>query len=124
MADIACPWKGDFDLTPDGDLAMADGGDMVEQAIVRRLMTAVNGYVWHPEYGAGLPQRIGRVAQARNIRSLVLAQIRLEATVSALPLPTVAVTTPSAGLFAIAIAYTSAVTGKSVEISLQVPGSA
>ncbi len=124
MADIGCLWKGDFDLTPDGDLAMVDGNDMVEQHIVRRLLTAVKGYVWHPEYGAGLPERIGRVAVARNIRSLVLSQINLEATVSPLPLPTVAVTTPSAGLFVIAIGYTSAVTGKPVEISLEVPGSA
>lgn len=124
MADLACPWKGDFDLTPDGDLATVDGNDMVEQAVVRRLMTATKGYVWHPEYGAGLPERIGRVAVARNIRSVVLSQIGLEATVSRVPLPTVTVTASAAGLFAIAITYTSAVTGKPVEISLEVPGSA
>lgn len=124
VADFACPWKGDLGLTPSGDLAMVDGNDLVEQHIVRRLLTSVGGMLFHPEYGGGLPQRIGRVAAARNIRSLVLSQINLEATVAPVPLPTVTVIQNAPGLFVIGIVYTSAITGKPVEISLEVPGSA
>ncbi len=123
MADIGVPWKGDFDLTPSGDLVMADGNDMVEQLIIRRLMTATQGYIFHPPYGAGLPQRIGLVALARNIRSIVLSQINLEATVAPVPLPTVTVQDQGQGLFVINIGYTSAVTGKAVEMRLEVPSS-
>lgn len=122
MADISCAWGDDFALTPDGDLLLVDGDDMVQQLIVRRLFTAVNGYVFHSGYGAGLPQRIGRPATARNIRSIVLAQMALEPTVVRTPLPTVTVTQQPSGLFVVAITYTSAVTSKPVEISLEIPG--
>lgn len=124
MADAALEWKGDFSLTPAGDLALVDGGDLTRQRIERRLFTAVQGYLWHPAYGAGLPQRIGRVAREREIGAIARGQIALEASVAQVPVPVIKVTesTVTTGLFVILIAYTDAVTGVAVQISLEVPG--
>jgi hypothetical protein len=119
-------WGGDLNLTPGGDLALVDGADLTRQRIERRLFTAVRGYVWHANYGTGLPERFGRTASTRNIQALVRAQIALEATVARLPVPTIVVAESSVvpGLFTIGITYTDAVTGAAVAISLEVPGSA
>ena len=123
MADLSLEWGDDLQLTPGGDLLLADGDVMVRQHIDRRLFTAVRAYVWHQDYGAGLPQRIGRVARARDIRSLVVAQIGMEATVAKTPVPTVTVAEDETvfGLFNIGIDYTDAATGQSVSLSFQVP---
>ena len=91
MADAALDWQGDLSLTASGDLAMVDGNDLVEQRIIRRLLTAIRGYTWHLDYGAGLPQRIGRVATAKNIQALVQANMKLEVTVATVPVPAVTV---------------------------------
>jgi hypothetical protein len=125
LPDAALQWGGDLSLTPAGDLALVDGNDLTRQRIERRLFTATRAYLWHPGYGAGLPQRIGRVARERVIAGIVRAQIGLEASVAKIPPPTIVVTqVPSnPGLFSIAITYTDAVTGVAVAIQLELPGS-
>ena len=70
-----------------------------------------------------MPQRIGRVARARDIRSVVVAQIALERTVAAVPIPTVTVNDDETvfGLFNVAIDYTDAATGQAVSLQFEVP---
>ena len=124
MADLDLNWRGDFDLTPAGDLLLADGPDLTQQRILRRLFTARSAYIWHLGYGAGLPQRIGRVARESVIASIVRSQIALEKSVAAIPPPTIKVSAAPSnpGLFVIAIAYSDAVTGEAISIQLEVPG--
>lgn len=124
MADATLQdWKGDFALAPNGDLALVDGSDETRERIIRRLFTSVRGLVWHSEYGAGLPDRIGNPAKERVIQAIVRSQIQLEATVAKIPVPTISVTASAAnaGLFVITINYTDAVTGAASAIRLQVP---
>lgn len=111
MPDVSLEWNGDFEVSATGGLVLVDGDDLARQRIVRRLLTQVQGYIWHPEYGAGLPQRIGRVARALMIQSIVRSQIALEASVAPVPHPRVTVTDASGGnpgLFVITIQYTDA----------------
>ena len=126
MADADLLWKGDLALTDGGDILLVDGAEETRQRIMRRLFTATRAYVWHPAYGAGLPERIGRVAKARNIQALVRGQIAMEATVARNPVPVITVSeaATSPGLFLIDIRYTDAVTGAAIAISLEVPGQA
>ena len=70
MADVWCEWNDDFQVSASGGLLLADGDDLARQRIVRRLCTAVLGYVWHPEYGAGLPQRIGQPGVVATIKAI------------------------------------------------------
>lgn len=107
MPDINLDWKGDFSFSPSGDIATVDNDDVTRQRIIRRLFTATRGYIWHQDYGAGLPERIGKVAHARVIQSIVQAQIALEATVARYPVPVITVfeNPQTLGEFIITIVY-------------------
>ena len=122
MADLSLEFGTDLSISPSGDLVMSDGDNLTRQRILRRLLTAVRAYVWHQDYGAGLPQRIGLVAQSRSIRALCLAQIRLEASVAKLPLPIIKVAPSPGGFLQIAIFYTNAISGVAASMTFEVPG--
>jgi len=125
LPDLDVPWNGDLGLDATGDLAMVDGIDLDNQHIERRLLTSVNGYLFHGEYGAGLPQRIGLTALERGIKAIVRQQIYLEATVARIPAPVITVQfkADAAGLCSIRIDYTNAVSNTTASIALAVPGS-
>lgn len=120
MADLSLEWHDDFQVDSSGDLLVVDGDDEVRQRLERRLFTAVQGYVWHPEYGAGLPQKIGNPMTVADVQSIVASQIALEASVAANPPARLSVTEKAnnPGQFNIAIQYWDAVTGVSVSFSI------
>lgn len=91
MPDLALDWQDDLQVSPSGDIATVDGAVLTQQRILRRLLTAVRSYFWHLEYGAGLIQKIGRVAKPANIQSIVRSQIALETSVARTPVPTTTV---------------------------------
>ena len=49
-------WGDDLTLTATGQVALVDGTPKGEQRVLRRLLTNPGDYIWHPEYGAGLPR--------------------------------------------------------------------
>jgi phage baseplate assembly protein W len=118
MADCFLEWGGDFQVDATGDLLVIDGDDEVRQRIERRLFTAVQGYVWHPEYGAGLPQKIGSVLSQSQIQSIVASQIALEASVATNPPAQLSVDKQTNGAVTISIKYWDAQTGVSVSFSI------
>ena len=120
MADVSLEWHDDFEPDATGDLLMVDGDDEVRQRLERRLFTAVQGYVWHPSYGAGLPQKIGSVLSVADIKSVVAQQLALEASVAPNPPAqlTVAASPKEPGLVAIGIQYWDAATGVSVSFTI------
>lgn len=120
MPDAALDWNSDFTLTPAGDLALADGDDLVKQRLIRRLFTAARGCVFHLEYGAGLPQKIGSTLSPRAVAAVVRAQLALEASVAASPPASVQISEPRAGLQTILIRYTDALTGQHVSLDLSI----
>lgn len=89
---------------PDGDLLICSGAtktgaimpgcatDEGEQRVLRRLLTGPGQYIWHPEYGAGLPGFVGSPAQLDAIQAIIISQILLEDVVSKDPLPQVVAT--------------------------------
>lgn len=113
MADASVEWNADFVVSASGGLMLADGDDLARQRILRRLFTSVQGYLWHLDYGAGLPQRIGRPARAETLSSIVRSQIALEKAVAPNPPPVIKVTQDAnqRGLFNISISYTDAANG-------------
>nr|WP_294915960.1 phage tail protein [uncultured Neokomagataea sp.] len=42
-------------------LSFVSGVEATKQRILRRLLTNAGGYIWHADYGAGLPQMVGDV---------------------------------------------------------------
>jgi hypothetical protein len=120
MADVSLEWHDDFVPDSTGDLLVVDGDDEVRQRLERRLFTAVQGYVWHPDYGAGLPQKIGSVLSVADIKSVCAAQLALEASVAPNPPAqlTVSASPNEPGLITIGIQYWDAVTGVSVSFTI------
>lgn len=119
MPDCFLDFSDDLQVSPTGDLLMVDGDKLTQQRIVRRLSTAVNGYIWHLEYGAGLPQKIGKPSTQLAIQSLVRAHIVLESTVAKSPPPIITVDPYgiATGAFVITIVYYSLITGKQQTLS-------
>jgi hypothetical protein len=120
MADISLEWSDDFQPDSTGDLMVIDGDDEVRQRLERRLFTAVQGYVWHPDYGAGLPQKIGSVLSVSEIKSICAAQLALEASVAPFPPAqlTVSASPNKPDLITIGILYWDALTGVSVSFTI------
>lgn len=122
MADLALEWTDDFQPDSTGDLLVIDGDDEVRQRLERRLFTAVKGYVWHPEYGAGLPQKIGTTLSVAFIRSIVASQLAQEASVAIdPPLQLTVDPLPTDGsIIVIGIQYWDRATGVSVSFQITV----
>jgi hypothetical protein len=82
----------DIKLSETSTLKMVSGDEETQQRIFRRLLTAKQNYLWHLDYGAGLPSYVGRnltqplIAQ---LKGLIKTQIFLEATVERSPEPVI-----------------------------------
>ena len=114
--DVEQMWGADLTLTPSGDLALVDGDDLTRERLLRRLLTAVQGYLWHQTYGAGVPQRIGDTLDANLIMGVVSEQVRKEATVATSPAPKITVQSILNGV-QVSIKYQSAITGQQVALT-------
>jgi hypothetical protein len=120
MTDFWLEWQNDFLVSPQGGLTLVDGDDEARQRLMRRLCTAVKGYIWHPEYGAGLPQKIGDPWQPTEIEAICRDQVNQEASVATIPPPIVNVSEVIPGMVSIDIAYTSAQTGLAVQFNVTI----
>ncbi|RFB80026.1 phage tail protein [Methylovirgula sp. 4M-Z18] len=112
-------WTGDLSAAPNGDLATADGFNLGMQRVLRRLMTAQGEYIWHPDYGAGLPQRIGNVRDDRVIAAIVRAQIFKEICVARSPTPKITLQSMTNGLI-VTIRYFDRFAQKAVTVTFPV----
>lgn len=120
MADLGLEWNDDFRFTPSGDVSLVTGEDEARQRIIRRLYTALGGYVWDAEYGAGLPQKIGSTYQPQQIESIVRGQMLLEESVSQIPPPRIQVSSAVSGLQVIVIEYRESGTNREIGFTIEV----
>lgn len=116
--DLFLEWQSDFLLSGTGGLTLVEGNDFARQRLERRLFTPVAGYVWHKEYGAGLPQKIGDPWTVGEIQAIVLSQVGLEASVAFNPPAQVGVNEVIPGMVNIDVAYTAAQTGIAVNFTI------
>lgn len=118
MSALSHTMGGDLDLSGAGGLAAVTGADQTRQAILRRLCTNSGAYIWQPDYGAGLPGRVGSVMDESAVRSLVLEQMNDEAGVDQSQPINVTITNPKVGAYLLAISYTDAASGTVQELTL------
>lgn len=111
MPELAHLFGQDLQWGPAGDLALVSGPPQTQQRLLRRLLTNSGDYIWQLGYGAGLGKRVGEPANALRIQAVILSQVLLEAAVSPVPVPTVAVASDNAGTVTATISYTDADTG-------------
>ena len=124
MPDVWLEWNGDFVVSATGGLLLASGDDFARQRVMRRLFTAIRGYDWDQNYGAGLPQKIGRPGNVPALLALVRSQINLESSISPDPPPTISVVEDknNLGLFTITINYVAAANGEPVTLTFSSAG--
>ena len=119
MIDLWHYYGGDLAQSATGDLLGVDGTVKGQQRILRRLLTNPGDYLWHPDYGAGLPAKVGDVFDAAKIRALIRGQILLEAAVARSPEPVIDVQQIPSGL-SVNIQYNDAPSGARQTLSFNV----
>lgn len=119
MPDANHFWGEKLEVSATGDLALSDGIDLSNQRVIRRLMTILGEYCWHPEYGASVPIRIGDTLDLVLLEGVIREQMALEASVAAQPEPTMTFTPIFSGVF-VSIRYTDALTGKQIDLEFEV----
>lgn len=92
------------DIVPSikGDLEAVDGVTESQQRILRRLLTNPGSYIFHVNYGAGLPQYIGvalNTATFQKIKGVIISQMKLEQSVAQNPEPEVTLQAVTEGLY-------------------------
>ncbi len=123
LADLDQYVGTDLSASLTGDLATADGTKRGQERVLRRLLTNPGDYIFHPDYGAGLPGYIGRTADLAKLRALVRGQMLLEDAVARSPAPVISVAAipdGQGGGFAISIRYVDAPTGDPVALDFDV----
>lgn len=106
-------------VSANGDLLLVDSVDLSNQRILRRLLTNPGDYIWHPDYGAGLPAMIGMPVDVDTVKAIITAQIFLEATVMRTPPPVITVQPFPNGIF-VEIDYTETDSGLRTTLSFDV----
>lgn len=117
-ADLDLNWGGIMGLSPTGDIAIANGTVYGQQRVLRRLLTNDGDYLWHLDYGAGLPQMVGEVVNVGEMTGIIQEQMYLEDCVDQENQPSVAVTNQNDGSVFVEILYTDSNTGDNSVLSL------
>ena len=116
-------WGGDISASANGDISKIDGINLGIQRVYRRLMTAPGEVIWHANYGAGLPQRIGRVLNIPVLKAIIRSLIFKEACVSKTPPPQIAVSADATGFVFVRIQYVDAFAKAAVKFGFPVKSS-
>jgi len=119
MPDLNHQWSGDLAVSARGDLATVDGLTRGQQRIIRRLMTNLKAYIWHLDYGASVPARIGGPLDLTLIQAVIRSQIFLEAAVARNPQPQIIVEPILNGVFA-RIIYEDNESGQQITLQFDV----
>ena len=120
MPDINSPWGGDWGVSPNGDLALVDGDARAKQRIIRRFFTNLGAYIFHPDYGASVPERIGDNLDVNVIASVLTGQALLEDAVAKSPPPVVTCVAITNGVL-VRLVYTAVADGLQKSLTLDYP---
>ncbi len=119
MNDLYQYFGDDIGASATGDLLPVAGIERGQQRILRRLLTNPGDYIFHPEYGAGVPRLVGETVDIQKIRALIRGQVLLEDSVARMPEPEVIVK-PIQGGVSCTIRYVDAVAKAPAVLSFNV----
>lgn len=119
MPDLSHIIQNDLVVSANGDLLTADTVNLSQQRVVRRLLTNLQDYLWQPNYGAGLPRKIGDPFDVATINAIIIGQMYLEESVVRSPAPVIEVASFPNGMF-VDISYIEADSGLAAVLSFPV----
>jgi hypothetical protein len=105
MPDVAHVFGQDLQASANGDLATSDSVELSQEMVLRRLLTNPGDYIWHPEYGTGVPKMVGSPIDVATVIRIIQSQMALEASVVQSPPPVIQVSSIPNGMF-VQINYT------------------
>lgn len=120
MADLYHQIGVDLAVDATGDLLTAEGAEMTQQRILRRLLTPARSYLWQLDYGGALPSFVGSPANAQRLGAIIRAQVLQEDGVAKVPVPSVNVTVQVTGTVTASISYADAKTGETMILTCPV----
>ena len=122
MNDLDHWWGNDLAAGNTGDVQAVTSTLRGQQRIVRRLLTNPGDYIFHPEYGAGLPAYIGQPMDIPKVTALIRSQVLLEDVVAKTPDPVITIAPMPMQIngFTVTILYTDAVTKTQETLSFDV----
>jgi len=98
--EISHYFGGDLTIDGTGDLALSTGVEYSQQRVLRRLLTNPTEYIFHQDYGAGVPAKVGQLVDEQKIKGLIRGQMQLEEGVQTTPEPVVTILTIPSGISA------------------------
>lgn len=125
MSDLYHLWGNDVVLSSTGDLLLVQGSEKGRQRVLRRLFSnpateeAHGDLIFDPEYGAGLPRRVGSTNSPTTIGTVARYQLLMEAAVSQEPPPQVRVH-PFFGGMTVHITYADSETGDAISAGFDI----
>jgi len=99
VPDVSHVFGNDLQASANGDLLTSDSVQLSQEMVLRRLLTNPGDYIWHPDYGAGLPAMIGKPIDVATVTSIIQAQMFLAASVVRSPPPDITVSSIPNGMF-------------------------
>lgn len=100
--DINHYFSSDILLSSTGDLGGVDSILQSQQRILRRLLTPIDGYIWQPGYGVGVPSYVGaNSSRLEELKALIISGLAQESTVAMSPKPDITLSTDSEKLYCI-----------------------
>lgn len=119
MTDCYHYFGNDLSISASGDLAVAQAPIVGQQRVLRRLLTNPFAYLFHTDYGAGLPGYIGRTRDVPKITSVIRGQMQLEDVVARQPPPKIGVSPTPTGVSAF-VQYTDQPSGGGAVLQFKV----
>lgn len=119
MPDVWHLWGSDLTLSATGDLLAVDGSEMGRQRVLRRLLTNPGDLIFNPDYGAGMPARVGSLLDLPELDAAARQQMNAEAAVAQDPPPEVGATAFPGGV-SLVIRYRDADTGTPATLGFDV----
>lgn len=116
MQDLYHYIGSDLSTSPTGDLMPVSDIERGKQRVLRRLLTNPGDYIFHPDYGAGLGQKVGEILNVGEWTALIRGQMLLEDCVASQPAPTISLKSIQDGV-TVSIAYTDAPSGQPATLS-------
>ena len=109
-----------FDLSFDatGDLQLTQGREKGQQRLLRRLLTDTGTYLFHLDYGAGLPAQVGEQMDRQRLQTLIRRQLSQEVGIAVQPAPEMTVVPARDGV-SVSLRYWEVATSQSVALSFQ-----
>lgn len=120
MADLALQFGGDLQISQTGDLAVAESSLLVQQRVMRRLLTNPSEYIWQLNYGAGLGQFVGQTGSPNLASGLIRKQLQLESQVMKEPAPSITTSMTDGKTLTVSIDYVESETNETSQLSFSV----